>query len=540
MNGEPLYDRRFDAVQKFHDPGLAPVRDDSGAYHIHSNGEAAYQDRFIQTWGFYEGLASVEDNDGWFHILPDGSPLSNERFDWCGNFQGNRCTVRCSGGLYGHIKPDGQHAYEKRHLYAGDFRDGIAVVRYANDGLCGHIDGSGCPLHPHRYLDLDVFHKGYARARDRSGWFHINATGQPVSAKRYVEAEPFYNGQARVLTHDGDYQVVDEQGRMLASVGQDPHDRFHMLSAALVGHWSTDTIAVAVSLGVFEHLPERCADLARAVAVPEDPLSRLIGALWELGLVERQADGSWMATPSGRLLDRRSDVNLADAALEYGGPLRDRWSRLGEAIKTETWQPGDVFAGAASDPVRFVSFQRMLAAYAQHDYACIAEMLPFQHARTIVDVAGGTGVLARMLADQFSTAEVVVLERPEVCRLGSETCNHARVKFESGDLFKPWPVRADTFVMSRVLHDWSDDSALQILGNARNAVPSGSTGIILEMLLDDASPFGRVCDLHLMLVTGGRERTTDQFDQLARDTGFRLMRVEPTGSIVSAVILEAT
>ena len=539
MNGEPLYDCRFESVQKFHVPGLAPVRDDSGAYHIHPNGDAAYCTRFVQTWGFYEGRAAVETVDGWLHILPDGSPLSNERFAWCGNFQGNRCTVRFGTGLYGHIKPDGRHAYKERHLYAGDFRDGIAVVRYADNGLCGHIDDSGRPVHSQCYLDLDVFHKGYARARDKRGWFHIHRDGSPAYTCRFAEIEPFYNGQARVLTLEGEYQIVDEQGRILASVGQDPYDRFHRLSSILVGHWSTDTIAAAVSLGVFEHLPGRSADLARAVALPDGSLSRLIGALWELGLVERQADGIWIATPSGSLLDRRSDVNLADAALEYGGPLRDRWSRLGEAIKTETWQPKDVFAEAASDPVRFASFQRMLAAYAQHDYACIGEMLPFQHARTIVDVAGGTGVIARMLADQFPTAEIVVLERPEVCKLGDDICNHTRVKFESGDLFKPWPVRADTFVMSRVLHDWNDESALQILRHARSAVPSGSINIILELLLDDDLPFGRMCDLHLMLVTGGRERTADQYDRLARDAGFRLTRAKPTDSVVSAIFLEA-
>jgi O-methyltransferase len=539
LKGEPLYARRFDAVQKYHAPGLAPVRDDSGAYHIHSNGEAAYLARFNQTWGFYEGLASVEVDDGWFHILPDGSPLSNRRFDWCGNFQDGRCAVRFGDGLYGHIKVGGTLAYEDRHLYAGDFRDGIAVVRYVENGLCGHIDDSGRPIHSHRYLDLDVFHKGYARAKDERGWFHVHLDGTPAYAGHFAAVEPFYNGQARILTNDGEYQVVDVQSRTLASVGRDSHDRFHQLSAALVGHWRTDTIAAAVSFGVFEHLPARCADMAEAIAVPEDSLSRLLGALWELGLVDRRDGGLWQATPIGQLLDPKSSPNLADAAMEYGGPLRECWSHLREAIRTTQWRPPDVFAGAASDPARVAALQRMLAAYAQHDYASIVRMLPFGHTRTIVDVAGGTGVLARMLADQFTAAEVVVLERPEVCELGGESCNHPRVKFVSGNLFKPWPVRTDAFVMSRVLHDWSDDRARQVLEHARDAVPLGSTGIILEMLLDDASPFGRVCDLHLMLVTGGRERTTDQYDQLARETGFRLVRVEPTGSIVNAVILEA-
>lgn len=31
------------------------------------------------------------------------------------------------------------------------------------------------------FADLDVFHKGYARAKDSSGWFHINVRGEDAS-----------------------------------------------------------------------------------------------------------------------------------------------------------------------------------------------------------------------------------------------------------------------------------------------------------------------------------------------------------------------
>mgnify|MGYP001023304622 CR=1 FL=1 len=72
------------------------------------------------------------------------------------------------------------------------------------------------------------------------------------------------------------------------------------------------------------------------------------------------------------------------------------------------------------------------------------------------------------------------------------------------------------------------------------AVERGSIGVILELLLLDSSPFGRLCDLHLMVVTGGRERTGDEYSKLLRDTGFSLVRVQPTNSIVSMLVVEAT
>ncbi|MBX3363924.1 MAG: hypothetical protein KF866_04090 [Phycisphaeraceae bacterium] len=218
VEGRPLYAARFRAVQKFHEPGLAPVVDDSGAYHIDVTGASAYSARFRQVWGFYEGRAAVESDSGWLHILADGAPLTEHRYAWCGNFQGGRCAVRFSGGLYGHIKADGSLAYEHRHLYAGDFRDGIAVVRYADDGLCGHINESGHPVHVCRYLDLDVFHKGYASARDERGWFHIRLDGMPAYERRFAAVEPFYNGQALAESLQGDRLVVSQRGETVQNV----------------------------------------------------------------------------------------------------------------------------------------------------------------------------------------------------------------------------------------------------------------------------------------------------------------------------------
>lgn len=92
-DGAPLYAARFREVLKFHEPGLAPVRDDSGAYHIDIEGRPAYAARFARTFGFYEGLAAVEGTEGWHHVRPDGSPAYTECFAWCGNYQEGRCAA---------------------------------------------------------------------------------------------------------------------------------------------------------------------------------------------------------------------------------------------------------------------------------------------------------------------------------------------------------------------------------------------------------------------------------------------------------------
>jgi hypothetical protein len=122
--------------------------------------------------------------------------------------------VRTAEARYGHIRPDGEAATGLAWRYAGDFRDGVAVVQ-GDDGRSTHIDVHGGPLHGRRFQDLDVFHKGFARARDEGGWMHVDTQGRPIYARRFAAVEPFYNGQARVERLDGAREVIDECGRPL-------------------------------------------------------------------------------------------------------------------------------------------------------------------------------------------------------------------------------------------------------------------------------------------------------------------------------------
>lgn len=213
-DGEPLYAARFQEVLAFRAPGLAPVRDGSGAYHIDTSGRPAYSRRFRRTFGFYEGRAAVEDADGAYVVDAQGNALDAGRYRWCGNFQERRCTVRDARGEYFHLEAGGAPAYEARWKYAGDFREGCAVV-LAADGLHRHIDARGNFFGSWAFLELDVFHKGFARARDDGGWFHLRRDGRPNYRRRFANIEPYYNGQARCEDFDGGLLVIDENGAPL-------------------------------------------------------------------------------------------------------------------------------------------------------------------------------------------------------------------------------------------------------------------------------------------------------------------------------------
>lgn len=221
--GKPAYSQRFEWVLKFHPPGLAPVKDGTGAYHIYADGKPVYPQRYNRTFGFYEAKAAVRSETAWFHIGITGDRLYNHSFAWCGNFQEQRCMVRDFNGQHFHIKQDGTAAYSERYAYVGDFRDGFAVVQ-REDGLHTHINSTGKLAYDRWFVDLDVFHKGYARSRDDRGWFHITFPGIAAYDRRFAAVEPFYNGQSRVEDFDGSLWLIDETGQPITQLRRSMKD----------------------------------------------------------------------------------------------------------------------------------------------------------------------------------------------------------------------------------------------------------------------------------------------------------------------------
>lgn len=191
-----------------------------GTHHLLA-GAPAYAERFLKVFGYYEGLAAAQAWDGWLHIQPDGKAAYRSRFDWVGNWQGNRCVVRASDGYYFHIQRDGSPAYTERYTYAGDFREDAAVVQ-RSDGHATHIDADGRLLHRRWFLELDVFHKGFARARDAGGWHHINRAGEAAYSARFEDVDAFYNGQAFVKSATGDERVINERGDVIWKIQLKP------------------------------------------------------------------------------------------------------------------------------------------------------------------------------------------------------------------------------------------------------------------------------------------------------------------------------
>ena len=114
-----------------------------------------------------------------------------------------------------------------------------------------------------------------------------------------------------------------------------------------------------------------------------------------------------------------------------------------------------------------------------------------------------------------------------------------RCRVESGDFFRAVPAGGDAYIMKHIIHDWDDERALVILRNIRQRLegrPQGRLILLDAVVPTDNSPnLGKLIDLEMMLMPGGRERTEPEFASLLDRAGFALTRIVPNESMLCVI-----
>jgi hypothetical protein len=108
-----------------------------------------------------------------------------------------------------------------------------------------------------------------------------------------------------------------------------------------------------------------------------------------------------------------------------------------------------------------------------------------------------------------------------------------RCEATAGD-FEAVPAGGDAYVLSWILHDWDDESAVRILANCRAAMGDAGRLLAIELVVptDDEPPSSpevqwllRTADIEMLAVVGGRERTAAEYRELYATAGFELTRI---------------
>ncbi|KAF8577159.1 S-adenosyl-L-methionine-dependent methyltransferase [Ramaria rubella] len=180
----------------------------------------------------------------------------------------------------------------------------------------------------------------------------------------------------------------------------------------------------------------------------------------------------------------------------------------------------------------------------------------------VCDVGGGNGHATLALAKVFSQLKITVQDLPAVIDQGKahwgkefpEAVQNQRVEFVSMDFFKEAPVaNCDFYYLRHVLHDWPLSECLKILSNVRKSMKPSSKLLIHEFVLQhivrdptqattlDQAPepllpnygMGKVRlyqqDINMMNLLNSKERTLQEFIDMANQTGFKFVKLWDSG-----------
>ena len=418
-DGEPIYEKKFDNVQSFHEPGIAAVEDKSGAYHIDTDGNEIYEKRYKKAYGFYEGLAAVKDESGWYHIKTDGTGLYSKRFDWIGNFQEGRCTVRDDSKNYFHIDKSGEKAYPEKYKYVGDYKYGVAVI-YKKNGMATHIDRDGKEIHGKEFVELNVFHKGCAVARDEDGFFHISRKGEPLYPMRYEWIEPFYNGKAFARKYDGSLIVLDEKTYTEIPVRGKNNRHCKELAREeikqkLVGFWDTQILYCIAKSDILDKINggnKTVKELKRALDMPKKSIDMLLDVLkiWDMIMID---ENELRTTGVGEMLTENAEKSLKYPALMWGEEHYLAMSKMFDALKTyepqfESMFGSPFFEYLKKHPEAIEKYNKALEVYAS-DYSEVIKELSLSNIETFMDLGGGSGYLLSEILKHYDSIEKGIL-----------------------------------------------------------------------------------------------------------------------------------
>jgi hypothetical protein len=330
---------------------------------------------------------------------------------------------------------------------------------------------------------------------------------------------------------------------------QIPASNHAAMRELLDGYRVSQLVCVAAELGIADLLnegPKHYAELARATASNADALHRLLRALCALGVFSRMDDGRFGLNALAECL--RSDVpgSLRGWALAASGQCYNAWGHLGYTVRTgetafDFVNGTDAWKRRIQDPVAGRAFNDAMSAIAAVTAGAVLEVCDFSRFEIIVDVGGGQGTLIAAILETalgtrgvlFDLAPAIETARPLMAKAGLAH----RCELITGNFFESVPGGGDAYILCRVIHDWNDQNAVQILSNVRRPMNERQKLLIIERIMDLQSLNAEttLSDVNMLVMNGGRERTEAEFERLLHSAGFDIVSIIPTRSLVHII-----
>lgn len=327
--------------------------------------------------------------------------------------------------------------------------------------------------------------------------------------------------------------------------------------SSLLDPWALRAAATLRLPDLIAEGADTTSELARRSDTDPSALNRLMRHLEILGLFSTTMNGRWKLTELGEFLrdDHPRQIRSSlDQANHYLRKVDQSTYGLLEAIRTgrPIWDKLhglSFWDDLATDQDLRKGFDELMACRSVRLCSAISQGYDWANVQHVIDVGGGTGnVLASILSLQPDLRGTLV-DLPSTVADAAAILERANVADRcvvvGQSFFDMLPYGGDVYLLTNVLHNWSDEKSAKILRRCAEAANKGGRVVLVERVMNDIADendrsFASGMDLYMLLLIGGQERTDKEFHRLALTAGLQHTATYPLAEYPWMALIEYT
>ncbi len=315
------------------------------------------------------------------------------------------------------------------------------------------------------------------------------------------------------------------------------------------GFYVAGAVSCLAQLGIpdlIDTAPKSADELAAKIGADPQALYRLMRATACVGILSEGPDGKFSQTTTSAILRSDATPSLRAFAIMTGREWHARgWSHLDHCVRTGKQAPEQIYGAhifeyLKQNPAEGQIFNDAMTQISMIDGPAVADAYNFDGIHSIVDIAGGHGLLlATILEEEFADERHALRSAPRSrrrqkraaqARDGSlHPCVRRHVFLGAGGRRCLHHETHHPRLARRSLHP--DPKSLPQRRESRRQTP------VVDNVIHPGNDFSpsKFLDLQMLIFPSGSERTEKQFRALFAASGWQVSRIIPTTAADSIV-----
>jgi len=323
------------------------------------------------------------------------------------------------------------------------------------------------------------------------------------------------------------------------------------MSSSLIAQWkekglgifTVQAIYTSIKLGLIDGLSsgaKTCQELATELKVHEKALLHLLRFLADNGFVESDREGKYKLTSLGSQLQLDTPGSLYGSIITQMELILPAWDKLRYSIKTgksgfEAAFQTSIYEYVSQNSGTAINLNKFMEQSTKEFTIPVLDKYDFSNVQKLVDVGGNTGQLTVALLQKYPHLQAILFDLEYAIKGAKDILESANVydrcQVIAGDFFKSVPTGGDLYLIARVIFNWDDSHAIEILKNVRAAMGNSGKLLILDMVLPSQgkAEFELMASLNLLALLGALLRTDNEYFELLEKAGFQspnLIKIE--------------